>query len=161
MAYLSLDQAENSENQRPKKSGTPETSASLTLATTAGDVLWTADDASSSAILHVMNSPTIGGVIKWTHATGATLSLTVWLSNDPAFVIATRTPYIPAVAGSGTTPAYPQVVTFAKASWVVGAATVTYVPITVHLLGHRFAKIQLADDNASGTAIVYLGGGTN
>ncbi len=143
------------EIMRPQKSAATTASTTFNLSTSEQIPQW-----DGQSWVAVGNAPSIGAVIAWTHSTGATLSVRVWLSNDSAGTVATKAPYIPASA-TGTTPAYPQLVTFAKADWVEGAATVTYCPVQIDATGFRFWKLGILANAAAGSVIVHIGAGTN
>lgn len=160
---LRLDKIDQGENQVHKKSAVAGTSASLTFVTpgadTYADVSFTGDDGVATAIIDVGNSPLVSGTIVWTHATGATLTLKPFRSHDSAMAVLAPPPVIPSVAASGSTPAYPNSVPFAKADWTISGTTTT-VSFEIETRGFRFWKFQLKSNTNDGSAIVRLGGGS-
>lgn len=147
-----LDKIDSGENQVAQKSATPLTSAVLTLATTYVDVLF---GATPSAILVAGNNPCIGAVALWTPgATPALLTIRVLVSLDDGVTFAAP-PYIPSATATGTTPAYPQIVTFAKADWG-NVATVMNCGFTIRVPGFRTFKLQALSDSVTNAPVVTI-----
>ena len=134
-----------------QRKGAVTASTSLTIAGTSyADIQFSAQD-----WVDVGNAPTVGIILAWTQASGTLLSVRVWVSHDDAGTLSTKTPYIPSQT-TGTTPAYPQVTTFASTDWIEGAASVIYCPLQVFTAGFRYIKIEVKSNNASGSIVAHL-----
>lgn len=162
------------EKERPQKSHRITSSASLNLSTSYQDVItWSRSEpggtvsgslSGTGAWLDIGSTPAVDLTIAWTHSTGTLLSLLAVFANaddrtaDPT--IGAPPPYIPAATATGTTPAYPNIVTFSTTDWTtttspLSSATVKIVRGLLKSNGCRLVKFQLKSDAAAGSAICY------
>lgn len=166
-----------------KKQNAVLTSASLNLATTLGDVLFTANGradgaladrstveagATTTAWIDTHNAPSFDVKALWTFSTGVTLSFMVWGTNDRNGVIIAPLYNIPAGATDGNNSAYPTLLDFPKGGtigagtgWYSGAGTTCYVGFEVFTRSNRFIKLQAMADAAAGSIIAYASPGAS
>lgn len=145
---------------RPRTIGKQVASNSLTLSGTYADVLWDATDnegnntlGSTTAWLDKGSAPGVQLDAAWVTSTGTPLSVKVYGTNDITGTVIVALPYIPAAAATGTTPAYQQETTFAKADW--GNAATDYVGGQINCLGYRYIKVQAHAASANGSVTFY------
>lgn len=159
---------------RSQKSPEPAVSASLTLGTGFADIItYTGGvvDANGGAWLDIGNAPGIDVTLAFTHSTSETLTILAIfaqpvggnVSADPT--IGAPPPYIPAAAATGTTPTYPNQLTFTKTDWStttspLSSATVKYVRGYLKANGCRLVKLMAAANSAAGSVVAYVSAGT-
>lgn len=154
----------------PQKSLYVATSAALNLSTSFQDVItYTVNGvAGSGAWLWLGNAPYVTINIAWTKSSGTLFSLLpiFGVGEDPTVdpTEGAPPPYIPQDT-DGTNVAYPNIVTFSTTDWTtttspLSSATVYRLGCVLKTNGHRLVKFQTKSDNASGSCILRVTGGT-
>lgn len=156
------------ETSNPKKASGPATSASLSLTDTNYHqiVTWTPNGGSSTSggWLDIGNCPSLDMTFAWTHDTGNTLSiLAIWSNGssrtaDPT--VGAPSSYIPSVAATGVSPAYPNVVTFAKGDWTttlnpLSDGSTKIVRALFFAQGQRLVTFYAKVDGGTASLIAY------
>ena len=158
---------------RATKSPEPAVSAALAGLTTFADIITYSggvEVANGGAWLDIGNAPGIDVTIAWTHSTAETLTILAIFAQPIAGSYADPTvgappPYIPAASATGTTPTYPNQLTFTKTDWStttspLSSATVKYVRGYLKANGCRLVKLMAMSNAAVGTLVAYVSAGT-
>lgn len=172
-APTSLWPKSDHELQRAQKSHGPTTSASLPLTDTGYHqiITWTPTGGSAGVggWLDIGSAPGVDMTFAWTHDTGTVLTILAVWSNDASRTadptVGAPSPYIPAVSATGTTPAYPNLVTFAKADWTtttspLSSSSVKYVRALFFSEGQRLVTFYAQVDAGTASVIAYASAAT-